>query len=144
LRKSLGTPLTPTERLDYERSAAAVRSQLDEAGWEAALAERAAMSAEEAAEYAHSKEVAPTTPESAPSGVETDESLTDPLTARECEVAALVAQGLSNGQITQELFLSERTIEHHVSKILRKLGLASRAEIAAWATEQRPIAPESH
>jgi DNA-binding NarL/FixJ family response regulator len=119
LRNSLGTPLTPTERLDYERSVAAVRSQLDEAGWEAALAEGAPMSAEEAAEYAHSKEVAPTAPESVPSGVETDESLTDPLTARKCEVAALVAQGLSNGQMAQELFLSERTIEHHVSKILR-------------------------
>jgi DNA-binding NarL/FixJ family response regulator len=63
----------------------------------------------------------------------------DALTRREKEIAALVAQGLSNRQIAQELYLSERTIEHHVSRILRKLELASRTEIAAWATEQRLI-----
>jgi DNA-binding NarL/FixJ family response regulator len=40
------------------------------------------------------------------------------------------------------LFLSERTIENHVSKILRKLRLASTTEIAAWATGQRLIALE--
>ena len=56
-------------------------------------------------------------------------------------MAALVGQGMSNRQIAQELFLSERKIENHVSKILRKLGLASRTEIAAWATEQRLLTP---
>jgi DNA-binding NarL/FixJ family response regulator len=56
-------------------------------------------------------------------------------------VAAMVAQGLSNRQIAQELFLSERTIENHISKILRKLDVASGTEIAAWATEQRLLAP---
>jgi DNA-binding NarL/FixJ family response regulator len=53
----------------------------------------------------------------------------------------MVAQGLSNRQIAQELFLSERTIENHISKILRNLDLASRTEIAVWATEQRLITP---
>jgi DNA-binding NarL/FixJ family response regulator len=47
---------------------------------------------------------------------------------------------MSNRQIAQELFLSESTIENHVSKILRKLELTSRTEIAAWATEQRLLA----
>jgi DNA-binding NarL/FixJ family response regulator len=58
-------------------------------------------------------------------------------------VAVLVVRGLSNRQIASELFLSERTIEKYVSKTLRKLALASRAEIAAWANEQRLIAPEA-
>jgi DNA-binding NarL/FixJ family response regulator len=49
----------------------------------------------------------------------------------------LVAYRLINRQIASELFLSVRTIENHVSKILRKLEFASRTEIAAWATEQR-------
>jgi DNA-binding NarL/FixJ family response regulator len=49
---------------------------------------------------------------------------------------------MSNRQIAQELFLSERTIEKHVSNTLSKLELASRTEIAAWATQQRLIAPE--
>ena len=94
------------------------------------------MSAEEAAEYALSEEVAPS-PESPSAGERTDVPLTDPLTPREREVAALVARGLTNRQIASDLHLSERTIENHVSKILRKLGFASRAQVAAWATGQR-------
>jgi DNA-binding NarL/FixJ family response regulator len=66
----------------------------------------------------------------------------DILTRREEEVVGMIAQGHTNRQIAQELFLSERTIENHVSKVLRKLELASRTEIAAWATQQRLIAPE--
>jgi two-component system NarL family response regulator len=54
----------------------------------------------------------------------------------------LVPCGLSNRQIAEELFISEHKIENHVSKILRKLDLASRTEIAAWATQQRLIASE--
>ena len=57
-------------------------------------------------------------------------------------MAAMLARGLTNRRIAQELYLSERTIEKHVSKILRKLDLSSRTEIAAWATEQRLISPE--
>lgn len=63
------------------------------------------------------------------------------LTAREGEMAAMVARGLSNRQIASELFLSERTVVNNISKILHKLGLASSAGIAAWATEQRLLAP---
>ena len=57
------------------------------------------------------------------------------LTDREWEVAMLVARGLSNRQIAAELVLSERTVDTHVSHILRKLGLVSRAQIAAWAVQ---------
>ena len=55
------------------------------------------------------------------------------LTAREREVAALLADGLTNGQLAERLFISPKTAAVHVSNILAKLGLASRAEIAAWA-----------
>ncbi|MGI5456869.1 ATP-binding protein [Streptomyces sp. CA-249302] len=54
------------------------------------------------------------------------------LTAREEEVAGLVAEGLSNRQIATRLRLSERTAENHVTHILTKLGFDSRARIAAW------------
>jgi DNA-binding CsgD family transcriptional regulator len=57
-----------------------------------------------------------------------------PLTPREQEVAALVAEGLSNRQIASRLRLSERTAENHVTNILNKLGFDSRARIAAWYT----------
>jgi DNA-binding CsgD family transcriptional regulator len=55
------------------------------------------------------------------------------LTSRELEVVALLACGLRNGEIAQRLVLSTRTVEHHVSAILGKLGVRSRAEAAAAA-----------
>jgi DNA-binding NarL/FixJ family response regulator len=59
------------------------------------------------------------------------------LSDREWEVAMLVARGLSNRLIAAELILSERTVDTHVSHILRKLALVSRAQIAAWAVQNR-------
>jgi DNA-binding CsgD family transcriptional regulator/tetratricopeptide (TPR) repeat protein len=55
------------------------------------------------------------------------------LTQRQLEVLALVENGLSNAQIARRLFISEKTAGHHVSAILRKLGVASRGEAAAAA-----------
>lgn len=57
------------------------------------------------------------------------------LTAREREVAALIAAGKSNRAIADALVVSERTVTTHVTSILTKLGFASRAQIAAWAVE---------
>ncbi len=54
------------------------------------------------------------------------------LTPRERDVLKLVAQGLSNPEVAQRLFLSEHTVHRHVANILRKLGLSSRAAAAAW------------
>jgi DNA-binding CsgD family transcriptional regulator len=61
----------------------------------------------------------------------------DPLTDREREVVALVAQALSNREIASALVLSERTVESHVRRILAKCGLTSRAELIRWYL-QRP------
>jgi DNA-binding NarL/FixJ family response regulator len=58
------------------------------------------------------------------------------LTARESEVAALVAEGLSNGEIGRRLYISTKTASVHVSNILAKLGMSSRAEIAAWVARR--------
>lgn len=66
------------------------------------------------------------------------------LSRREREVAALIAQGLTNREIARTLFLAERTAENHVQHILTKLGFGSRAQIAAWAaSEGRPAPPEN-
>jgi DNA-binding CsgD family transcriptional regulator len=62
-------------------------------------------------------------------------SMTDPwapLTAREFEVARLVADGWTDGEIAGELGLSPRTVGSHVTHILDKLGVARRTGIAAW------------
>jgi DNA-binding CsgD family transcriptional regulator len=54
------------------------------------------------------------------------------LTAREREVAALVASGRTNAEIARELVVSERTAENHVQHILSKLGFSNRSQVAAW------------
>lgn len=59
----------------------------------------------------------------------------DELTGREREVAALIAQGKSNGEIADELVVSKRTVESHIANILSKLGITNRAQIVRWAIE---------
>jgi DNA-binding NarL/FixJ family response regulator len=68
------------------------------------------------------------------------------LSERESQVAWLVAHGLSNRQIARELVVSDRTVDSHVSNVLRKLSLTSRAQIAAWVVrrDHRPIEPGSN
>ncbi len=63
-----------------------------------------------------------------------------PLSAREREVADLIAGGKSNKAIAETLILSPRTIDGHVERILAKLGFHSRAQVAAWVVERRPAA----
>ena len=55
------------------------------------------------------------------------------LSKRELEVLELLAEGLSNRELADRLFLTRKTVEHHVRSVLRKLGLRSRAEAAAYA-----------
>jgi DNA-binding CsgD family transcriptional regulator len=61
-----------------------------------------------------------------------------PLSPRELEVARLVARGLTNKQIGQALYVSERTAENHVQHILVKLGFSNRSQIAAWSSAAGP------
>ena len=63
------------------------------------------------------------------------------LTARELEVLALIARGLRNAAIADELVVSEKTVDHHVSAILRKLDVRTRGEAAAEATRLGLLGP---
>jgi DNA-binding CsgD family transcriptional regulator len=63
------------------------------------------------------------------------------LTKRETEVLSLLAEGCSNADIAKRLYISRRTAEHHVARILSKLGLRNRAEAAAYAVRERSEIP---
>jgi DNA-binding NarL/FixJ family response regulator len=65
----------------------------------------------------------------------------EPLTPREKEVLAQLAQGASNKELAYTLSITERTARTHVSNILGKLGLASRTQAALWAVEHKLVDP---
>ena len=130
-RDATGLALLPGERTLHEPYLLSARTRLGERKWEETLSEGRAMSLEEAAEYALSEDQTPSTTPRPTAG----EPLVR-LTRREEEVAALVARGLTNREISTRLSISERTAGNHIGRILKKLGLGSRTQIATWATER--------
>jgi DNA-binding CsgD family transcriptional regulator len=115
-------------RREYQHYLALARAKLTEAELEAEQAAGRALSLEQAIAYAQNLPlISPATPAL--------REQSDGLTEREREVAALIAQGKSNGEIASELVVSKRTVEKHSANILSKLGLTSRAQIVRWALE---------
>lgn len=55
------------------------------------------------------------------------------LTPREREIVALVAEGITNRAIAERLFISERTVDTHITRIRRKLGTTTRTQLVIWA-----------
>jgi DNA-binding CsgD family transcriptional regulator len=72
------------------------------------------------------------------SGGSARRSASDTLTAREREIATLMADGMSNREIGEKLVISEGTVDVHVKHILSKLGFKSRAQVAGWFARQKP------
>jgi non-specific serine/threonine protein kinase len=125
---------------DYENPIiGSIRSQMEETAYTKAWHEGYSMTLEQAIELAESQLVLITPapgPSILPSQREAEKQKYGGLTTREREVAAQIAQGKSNQAIAAELFLSLKTVEAHVTRILSKLGFASRAQIAAWAVSK--------
>jgi predicted ATPase/DNA-binding SARP family transcriptional activator/DNA-binding CsgD family transcriptional regulator len=133
-REVVGIPLTPGELVLHEPHLTLARSQLGDEAWQEVLIQGRQMSLEEATVYALSEE----TDQPEAMIVQEQSAYDEPmgyLTPREKEIALLVARGLTNRQISTELSISERTAGNHVAKILKKLGLRSRAQIASWGSE---------
>ncbi len=119
-----GYPPGTVEELESVRTQAAqsLGSAAAEAGWQAGLSTDPARSAE----LIEDRPPRPTR---------------SPLTARQLEVGRMVADGLTNGQIAAQLFLSERTVENHVFNALTSLGLHNRVQLATWVREHAAAIP---
>jgi len=117
------------EKLEYDHYIGLARAKLSDAEFEAEQAKGRALSMEQAIEYAHHLPFDP------PKPPQKDIDAISGLTDREREVVTLIARGLSNGQIADELVLSKRTVEHHIANVLSKLGFSNRAQIVHWAME---------
>jgi len=144
LMEAIGSRLAPQEIDMLEPYRAGVRSRLGEEAWDEAVAEGGTMGLDEAIEYALSDGESTTTSSQAPEDqppAHEDQPPPPPrnaLTHREEEVAHLLARGLTNRQISEELFLSERTVHRHVSNVLKKLGVPSRAQVTKKMAERHP------
>jgi DNA-binding CsgD family transcriptional regulator len=75
-----------------------------------------------------------------PTGPRADHVRTDELTPSELKIALLVAQGMTNREVAASLFLSPKTVEHHLSHIYRKLDVRSRTQLARLFAAERPPA----
>jgi DNA-binding NarL/FixJ family response regulator len=116
LREAVGAFVLPLYRAEYDLGVAATRAGLEEAAFAAAWSEGLAMTPEQAVEY--SLEPSPATPHP---------RNTAELSTREVEVLGLVAEGLTDPQVADRLYLSPRTVGQHLRSIYQKLGVPSRA-----------------
>ena len=115
-------------RMEYEGYLARAREGLSEEEFQAEQAAGRALSLELAVAFAH--DVA-----SKADAKQKARRKLDELTPREREVAALIARARSNEEIAEDLVVSKRTVEKHISNIRSKLTFTNRAQIVRWAIE---------
>ncbi|MBA3636193.1 MAG: response regulator transcription factor [Rubrobacteraceae bacterium] len=129
LREAVGAFMLPLYRAEYDHGVAAARAGLTEATFDAVWSPGSAMTPEEAVEYALGTEESAGLPSK-------DTAL---LSAREVEVLVLVAEGMTDPQVAERLYLSPCTVGQHLRSIYRKLGVPSRAAAAREALQRGPI-----
>jgi ATP/maltotriose-dependent transcriptional regulator MalT len=141
LRDAMGTPIPPASRVDYERSVAAARTQLGEQAFAAALAQGRGMTLDQV--LAAQGQAIITTPTAAapaaPAPVKAAATYPDGLTAREVDVLRLVAQGLTDAHIAEQLVISTLTVNNHLTSIYSKLQVSSRAAATRYAMEHHLV-----
>jgi predicted ATPase/DNA-binding CsgD family transcriptional regulator len=139
LRETLGTSIPPEERASYDRAIAVVRTQIGEQAFSNTWTEGRKMTLEQAL-VVHGPATMPLTFNQAPSVP----LLTSPiypagLSAREVEVLRLIAEGMTNTQIAEQLVISPLTVNTHVRSIYNKLEVSSRSAATRFAIKHHLV-----
>jgi DNA-binding NarL/FixJ family response regulator len=139
MRESIHAPLPPIDRADYDRLVGTVRAQLDEAAFAAAWAEGRTMTAEQALAAKERTLMSAASPlaSATPAAPTAKPAVSYPegLTQREVEVLRLVAQGLTDAQVADQLVISPRTVNGHLRSIYSKIGVTSRSAATRYAVD---------
>jgi len=140
LRERVGTPIPPVEHATYERLVAAVRTQLDEVVFASTWAEGQTMTPEQAlAAQGQATRPAPVVAGQPSPSLAKLPSFPAGLTTREVEVLCLLATGLTDAQIAEQLVLSLHTVHAHLRTIYSKLGVTSRSAATRYAFEHQLV-----
>jgi non-specific serine/threonine protein kinase len=131
LRAPIGSVIDPADQPVYERLIAELRSTMRDGAFDAYWAQGQSLPLDEVINEALAEpgeQIKPTT--------RADKEKYRGLTAREREVAVLIAQGKSNRDIAEALVIELKTVEAHVTRILNKLGFDNRVQIATWVVDK--------
>jgi DNA-binding NarL/FixJ family response regulator len=147
LREAVGHVPSALARTNLDDLLESARRQLGPPVAAALFAEGAAMSASDAVKLAKGSDGSELPVDAARLAVSLQAAVplspggSSMLTPREREIASLIARGLSNRGIADELVISPATAARHVANIFTKLGFSSRAQVAAWAAQREPRHP---
>jgi non-specific serine/threonine protein kinase len=143
MQAQTGAPSPPSTQADYQRTVADARQVLGLERFDAAWAAGAALSLDAAIDLALAARSLDDPADASSAGTSPAAShAAVPLTPREREVVALIAQGHSNRQISERLVLSVRTVERHIENVYNRLGIsgkAGRAIVTAYALRHQLV-----
>jgi len=141
LRETMGTPIPPIERPSYEQSVDGARAQLGEQLFATAWVEGRTMTLEQvlAAQGPVALPMSTLAKPASTSPAKTPPLYPDGLTTREVEVLCLVAQGLTDVQVAEQLVISPRTVNTHLKSIYGKIQVSSRSAATRYAMKHQLV-----